>query len=311
MTLMTQRPAAGVVVKDVRTYDVRRRLAYGAAFYAQAVPALLRRHRLRSDTPTSYRAVFDITESQLEAWAAAFAVDPKSRLPFTYGNTSATMILMRILTDLGINFRYVRHLRCDLRLPTEPYQPNMSYTLATQVRKPMAMRKDRVAIVTDTDVIDMFGARVARQTDVWCILSVSPADVERAALPPGGDIEALKGLTRLKARIQGGEHLAINVPRDMGTRYGWISGDLNPTHLSHVAARLFGSPKAFVQGFCTVNMLIAAAHRLGMQPARLSTTLTRPVFVGQTVELRVEGGDLELCDTDGALLAVACWAPRV
>lgn len=54
-----------------------------------------------------------------------------------------------------------------------------------------------------------------------------------------------------------------DVPGDMGRRYAAVSGDVDPMHLSSLAARAFGFPGALVQGMWT------KAHALAAIEARL------------------------------------------
>jgi len=54
-----------------------------------------------------------------------------------------------------------------------------------------------------------------------------------------------------------------DVPGDMGRRYAAVSGDVDPMHLSSLAAKAFGFPRALVQG------MLAKAHALAAIESRL------------------------------------------
>lgn len=49
-----------------------------------------------------------------------------------------------------------------------------------------------------------------------------------------------------------------HVPADMGRRYASVSGDVNPMHLSSLAAKAFGFPRALVHGMWTKAHVLAA-----------------------------------------------------
>lgn len=49
-----------------------------------------------------------------------------------------------------------------------------------------------------------------------------------------------------------------HVPADMGRRYASVSGDVNPMHLSSLAARAFGFPRVLVHGMWTQAHVLAA-----------------------------------------------------
>jgi acyl dehydratase len=50
----------------------------------------------------------------------------------------------------------------------------------------------------------------------------------------------------------------IAVPRAMGRRYGWLSGDLNPIHLGDRGAKLFGFDRAVAHGMWSMARTLAA-----------------------------------------------------
>lgn len=50
----------------------------------------------------------------------------------------------------------------------------------------------------------------------------------------------------------------IEVPRSVGRRYGWLSGDLNPIHLGDRGARLFGFDRALAHGMWSMARTLAA-----------------------------------------------------
>ena len=97
---------------------------------------------------------------------------------------------------------------------------------------------------------------------------------------------------------------AIDVPEDMGMRYGKVSGDLNIVHTTALAARLFGHEGAFIQGLCTANYVLvrlAAASELPLQSFRIS--FAQRVFVGTRVELLFKDKAFEVLDDKAGLLA--------
>jgi acyl dehydratase len=50
----------------------------------------------------------------------------------------------------------------------------------------------------------------------------------------------------------------ISVPRAIGRRYGWLSGDLNPIHLGDRGAKLFGFDRAVAHGMWSMARSLAA-----------------------------------------------------
>ena len=82
------------------------------------------------------------------------------------------------------------------------------------------------------------------------------------------------------------------VPADIGRRYGGVSGDRNPIHLSPVSARAFGFPKAIAHGMWTKARCLAALE--GRLPAafEVDVLFKLPLLLPGTVEYAtVRDGD--------------------
>ncbi len=58
----------------------------------------------------------------------------------------------------------------------------------------------------------------------------------------------------------------IEVPRAIGRRYGWLSGDLNPIHLGDSGARLFGFEHAVAHGMWSLARSLAALGPAALAP---------------------------------------------
>jgi acyl dehydratase len=70
-----------------------------------------------------------------------------------------------------------------------------------------------------------------------------------------------------------------HVPADMGRRYASVSGDVNPMHLSSLAARAFGFPRTLVHGMWT------KAHALASLESRLPSSYAVDVAFSQPLLL--------------------------
>jgi acyl dehydratase len=100
---------------------------------------------------------------------------------------------------------------------------------------------------------------------------------------------------------------------DIGRRYGWISGDMNPIHLTDMSARLFGFDRAIAHGMWTLARI---AHELG--PAfpdgalRVETRFRAPIRlpawvmlhhwrIGRRTEFRLRDSGGERIHVEGAV----------
>lgn len=82
-----------------------------------------------------------------------------------------------------------------------------------------------------------------------------------------------------------------SVPSDIGRRYGAVSGDRNPIHMSSVAAKAFGFPKAIAHGMWTKARSLAALE--GRLPDRyeVDVAFKLPVLLPATVEYATRAVD--------------------
>ncbi|MEU6555675.1 MaoC/PaaZ C-terminal domain-containing protein [Streptomyces sp. NPDC046915] len=93
---------------------------------------------------------------------------------------------------------------------------------------------------------------------------------------------------------------------DVGRRYGAVSGDRNPIHLSPLTARLFGFPRAIAHGMWTVARCLAA-H--GTPEAVLVRAEFRaPVLLPGAVTYAAQGGRFELRGGDKVHVAGDVYA---
>ena len=79
---------------------------------------------------------------------------------------------------------------------------------------------------------------------------------------------------------------AIDVARDVGRRYGWLSGDLNPIHLGDRGAKLFGFDRAVAHGMWSMARSLAALGAAALAPpVRVHVDFKLPLFLPAATEL--------------------------
>lgn len=83
-----------------------------------------------------------------------------------------------------------------------------------------------------------------------------------------------------------------HVPANIGRRYGWVAGDLNPIHLHPLSARMFGFPRAIAHGMWFHARAVAGLVRDHEPPAlHVRAAFRRPIFLPSTVVLRAARRD--------------------
>jgi acyl dehydratase len=105
----------------------------------------------------------------------------------------------------------------------------------------------------------------------------APAENSTRASPrPARDVKPASGVTSTQ----------LVAARDVGWRYGRISGDLNPIHLSRWAARAFGFPHAIAHGMWSLGCCAAGLGR--QAPAggmNIDVTFRAPILLPATLRL--------------------------
>lgn len=72
----------------------------------------------------------------------------------------------------------------------------------------------------------------------------------------------------------------VRAPADLGRRYSRIAGDANPIHLSALAAKPFGFPRAIAHGMWTLARSVAeVSDALPPVPRRIDARFIRPVLL--------------------------------
>ncbi len=289
---------------------VARLREYMLTYYAAALKHVLKQHRLLVDRRfPAYETTFTLSAAEQVRWLELFETSARET-PFTYHTTVGTMVLMRVVGDVGVNFKNLLHLKCEMAMaPEHPMLSGQTYKLAAQVEDIIALRDDRVALVCASRVYDAAGFRVRNYRDFFVILNLEPEYVEALRAAKGyGHIDAtgFEGLASREPQLtaaNGIQRVAIDVPEGMGFSYGKVSGDLNLVHTTRLAARMFGHPRPFIQGLCTANYVLRHLTPIYGPPQSLGITFAKRIFVGQRIELRHVARKFEVCDEKGALLA--------
>ncbi len=71
-------------------------------------------------------------------------------------------------------------------------------------------------------------------------------------------------------------------------RYAWLSGDLNPIHLSNLTARLFGFRRAIAHGMFAKARIVSALVEELPQTSELYATFSKPIALPAQGQLRCQ-----------------------
>lgn len=119
-----------------------------------------------------------------------------------------------------------------------------------------------------------FGILTAARRDgviVWESESVYLKRGDRGLGRPAPEMEQASGMARDQV---------WSLSADLGRRYGRVSGDANPIHISALGARLFGFPRAIVHGMWTkARALAVLTPSGGWEAAEIEVSFRAPLFL--------------------------------
>jgi acyl dehydratase len=127
--------------------------------------------------------------------------------------------------------------------------------------------------------VDLMATVSAGGEEVW--RSTSTYFARGAKAPEGApeaDIEVPVGdLSRAVATWQ--------IPDDAGRRYGKVSGDVNPIHLSAITAKAFGFKRAIAHGMWVKARVLGALSGRLPDAMSIDVSFRKPLFIPSTVTL--------------------------
>lgn len=284
---------------------------YALNYWVGTLRNLTRAHRLASHARPSRSAPVVVTEPQRAAWLSLFGLDAQVAAPLLFNQRVGTLLYTQLFTDMRINFRHLLHLQHEVEHVAGPAAcaASVEQELVCCVSDVRRVFGNKAAITIRTEVrqaAHLGGAMLALIHDRFLVRELPPTDLE------GLDTDRslmrlLMGLRRRRPTVGPASQQVwsetIALPRDMGRRYGQVSGDCNPVHTTTWVARLFGQKRPFAQGLALRNAVVARLSALGVEMGRFEMTFASPAWLGQTLELRLSEGRFELIGSQGELVA--------
>jgi acyl dehydratase len=249
-----------------------------ASLYAKATVTAWGRGGKLPDTHLARKGVA-VDPDHLVGYTRVCRMPLNDVLPATYPHMLTFPLQMALMSDRSFPFalpglvharnriEVLRPIGADALLDVEVWAENFA-----QHRKGAA--------------VDLMATASAGGHEVW--RSTSTYFARGAKAPDGApeaDIEVAVGeLPRVAATWR--------IPDDAGRRYGKVSGDVNPIHLSAITAKAFGFKRAIAHGMWVKARVLGALS--GRLPDALSVDVSfrKPLFLPSTVTLSTaQAGD--------------------
>ncbi len=289
--------------------------------YYTALSGVARKQRIKDPSllrTTAFRKHFWLTADEVARWNEIFGVTrSEPLLPYTYHAPLAATGLNRLIRDAGLNLNNVLHIRNAIE-----YSPKRDAELRIGRRymfegafDGLDMVSERHAVLRASwNVTSADKQLVCSGKDHFVVRNVQ--DRDRTMLRHrGGTIGThdvnLREFASPTSPLQGRPHSShpLHFPEDMGIRYGRVSGQVNIVNVNRPLTKLLGYPRPLAQGQCIANQVIGAlCTNRATRLRSLDLRYCRPVFLGQSVTLRLGNDALEIVDDTGAILVWGKWS---
>jgi hypothetical protein len=240
------------------------------------LPALLGKLALKSSTYqlsdslpalSSQQRDLLIDVKHLKAFRVLCGFKPGAQIPATYLQTLAMPLVLNIMSNKKFPIRAIGKMHLRNRVSVlEDFDFRQPITLTASIGSSLLTSR---GLEWNLD----FNAKVDNQP-VWSGSSTYLYDCET-------------GMSRREKPklIRGDNPQDWLVPKDTGRRYGRISGDCNPIHLSSITAKLFGFRSAIAHGMWSKTRCIAALEdQLPKEGYSVDVGFHRPLYLPSNVK---------------------------
>jgi hypothetical protein len=227
------------------------------------------------------RAGVRVDRDHLARYARLCGFPVADTLPATY---------VHVLT-FGLQLTLMAERDFPLPLPGVVHVANrLELRRAVQAEEPLdlSVRAESLRAHPKGRQVDLVGEAHVDGELVWRGRSTYLARGSSAGLP-----SAVQEVVAVEIDPESPPQARWQLAADLGRRYAAVSGDVNPIHLSPLAAKAFGFPRTIAHGMWTMARCMAAVRSRTPDAATTQVQLRRPVLLPGSVELRthqVPGG---------------------
>jgi len=276
---------------------------YASKFYLRVFHSLKQDEalNLEASLPPMKTSWF-LDEDRFESWFKLLNYRSPVPQTFTFSAPAGVWALMQVLEDLGISFGRIMHMSSRLQmLNKEGFKANQHYTTFVHYLGARPHSKKAVLIRFQSVIKDITGSEVMNLEDELYVSGLDAEFVKQLTLANEPHERRVSKSALLNNPMA--DRIPLSIARSMGHKYGKLSGDLNPLHISSIGARLFGHKKSFVQGLCTLNIIVAqlGLHWKGSIRS-LEMNFIRPVPQPSKLTLLCTLDQFEILDSDNNLL---------
>ena len=303
-------PSRALPARQLALPSAEQALAYACTWWAVMLPAWLQRHQLAPQAAGRYAASFTASPALQERYEQLFDLRQgraDTQYPVLQAHCVATLLQARVLADLGINRRHLRHLRHHTRLPlgAAAFAAIGHQRLDCQLQRLVRVSPTDVLALLQTRISDGDDRTVAVVEDTFIVEGLAPSDALRAE-----DDDALRRAfsraRRHEPEIDPASALVrrrqLFIAGNAGRRFASVTGDRRRLPLPRLSWP-FSGRRPVVQDLYLRNLVVRELSEWGVEQDSLQITFTARARPGQTLCLLLQEGRFELLGEDGRLVA--------
>jgi hypothetical protein len=276
---------------------------YASRFYLKVFQSLKQDESLdlNASLPPMKTSWF-LDEEKYDNWMSLVEYKGKTPQAFTFSAPAGVWALMQVLEEIGISFSRIMHMSSRLlMIHKDGFNKNQHHSTYVHYMGARPHSKRAVLIRFQSVVKDVTGRDIMTLEDELYVAGLEEEFV--SSLSMEAEVQPRRQSKSKLANNPHSDKIPMAIKRNMGTKYGKLSGDLNPLHISSIGAKLFGHKKSFVQGLCTLNLIVS---QLGMHwngsIRSMDIQFIRPVAQPSKPTLLCTLDQFELVDEAGNLL---------
>lgn len=263
---------------------------------------------LKKPKPT--KATLIHGEQIQRTWCDFFGLKYEDCLnPFVRFNKFSSFILFDKMEHFHLSFKNLVHVKTEAKF----FDHNFMFaaqnvlTLTYELFDIIPLEKNRVGLIIRV-VASQQEKALYETKSIFVVKKVPQKFLETISKQHGYTEEKqFNNLRQIKPLLNPHQpevkSLTFYIEKDLGKRYGLLSGDLNPLHSSDFFSRLIGGKKSFVQGLCTLNYILSqlTTHEK-KQIMQLDILFCQFVYTDQTLQFHYTNDSFELVDEQENLL---------
>ncbi len=284
-------------------YDIDNSISYFARYLSSLTLGIVRKHKPDLDTRLpQFESQVTLNENTDRKWCSLFDTDPELNAPFTRYIPTSSQAIIEYVKRLNIRYQNLVFAASHIDFLTNDKGSRAENDIHLRYRYCGAESVNRASSVAcfSTEVTGLHSRPLVRQTDYF-YLRKSPCNtpIENAT------VRQIRSMPRKRRRLSKQDLIGeFFIWKRMGLDFGKLSGDLNLLHILDSTARFTNKSRGFVQGLCTLNIIIGLMwQRYPQGLASLSIFYSRPVLHDQNVFLLCDGRTFELIDEKDQLVA--------